>query len=75
MTDKLPETIYIYPDYWPFNGQERALEKYLVMRLQDDIARAFRGKDPQVVWEEDALYDALHLVADRVREKMKAAEE
>ncbi len=62
----LKGSISVCPDYWPFNGQPQAHEKYWRMRLAQDIERASRGRDPQCVWA-DELYDALHVVAKEVR--------
>lgn len=68
------KSITVFPYYGPFENQPKARAKYLEMRLQDDIRRAARGRDPQVVWEGD-LYGALHLVAKSVRERKKAITE
>ncbi len=67
------ESIKVFADYSPFTGQPKAKEKYLEMRLQEDIKRAARGRDPTCVWEGD-LYGALHAVAKAVRERKKAIE-
>lgn len=72
---ELQKTIDVHADYWPFNGQPRARERYLAMRLEDDIDRAKRGRDPQCVWDAEGLWDALHVVARHVREFEEAAAE
>ena len=73
MADKL--TIKVIADYSPFNGEPKAREKYLAMRLQEDIQRAARGRDPQVLWNDHNLWDALELIAKTVREMKRATEE
>ncbi len=70
----LKGSITVRPDYGPFNGQPKASEKYWQMRLDDDIERASRGRDPQCVWA-DELYDALHAVAKAVRDAAAAINE
>ncbi len=70
----MTKSVRVYPHYGPFQGQPQACEKYLAKRLQDDIKRAARGRDPQVIWDGD-LFGALHTVAKSVRERERAITE